>query len=147
MNVRIPILIALCFTATLASTLTATAQVAPIEVERFGLYVVTDDLSRAADFYQRVFGKPKVRVPGMVGFAVGGGLYAIVGRNRFATTAVRGDTMRGYIKVANTQATYKLLAGIIPGNIEDGVVTEGSFSFFRVRDPDGNLIKFYAGKA
>ena len=37
--------------------------------------------------------------------------------------------------------------GIIPGNLEGGVVTEGSFSFFRVRDPDGNLIEFYAVKA
>lgn len=147
MNVRIMLLMALCVTTTLAFPPTATAQVPSIKVERFGLYVVTDDLDRAADFYQRVFGTAKIRVPGMIGFAVGGGLYAIVDRKRFATRAVPGDTMRGYIKIANTQATYKLLAGIIPGNLEGGIVTEGNFSFFRIRDPDGNLIEFYAVKA
>lgn len=146
MSIRVPILTALCAIAILASSVGATAQTAPLAVERFGLYVVTDDLDRAAAFYQRLFGRPKIRVPGMVGFEVGGGLYAVVDRKKFARTAVRGDTMRGYIKVADTQATYKLLSGVVPGNLEGRVVTEGRFSFFRVRDPDGNLIEFYAVK-
>lgn len=147
MSARVSIIAALCVIGALASPGRAIPQAVQIAVERFGLYVVTDDLERAGAFYQRVFGTPKVRVPGMIGFDVGGGLYAVVDRKKFAATAVRGDTIRGYMRVADIQATYRLLAAGVPANLEGQVVTEGSFSFFRLRDPDGNLIEFYAVKS
>ena len=116
----------------------------PVVAERFGLYAVTDDLPRAAAFYERIFGKAQVRVPGMVGFDVAGGLYAVVDRKSFAVTAMRGDTMRGYIKVGDIRATHRTIAAAVPDALEGAVATEGRFSFFRVRDPDGNVIEFYA---
>ena len=146
MSARTPVLAVLCAIATLGIHGRATAQAAPITVERFGLYVVSDDLGRAAAFYQRIFGSPKVRVPGMVGFAVAEGFYAIVDRATFARAAVRGDTTRGYMKVADIRAAYQQIAIAVPDNLEGPVVTEGGFSFFRVRDPDGNRFEFYAVK-
>lgn len=116
----------------------------PIMAERFGLYAVTDDLPGAAAFYERFFGKAQFRVPGMVGFDVAGGLYAVVDRQSYAVTAIRGDTVRGYIKVADIRATHRAATAAAPDAVERAVTTEGRFSFFRVRDPDGNLIEFYA---
>lgn len=113
----------------------------PIVAQRFGLYAVTDDLGRAVAFYVRLFGKPEIRVPGMVGFNVAGGLLSVVDRKSFAVTAVRGDTTRGYIKVADIHTAHRIAAAVAT---PDAIVTEGRFSFFRMRDPDGNLIEFYA---
>lgn len=144
MGARTPVLAALCAIATLGIHGRSTAQTAPITVERFGLFVVSDDPGRAAAFYQRIFGSPKVRVPGMVGFEVAEGFYAIVDRATFARTALRGDTTRGYMKVADIRATYQQIATAMPDNLQGPVVTEGRFSFFRMRDPDGNRIEFHA---
>jgi catechol 2,3-dioxygenase-like lactoylglutathione lyase family enzyme len=133
-----------CAILLLSPTSTATAQPAPITIERFGLYAVTDDLDRAATFYQQLFGEPQVRVPGMIGFDVAGGLYAVVDRKTFAATATRGDTTRGYIKVSDMRAAYDAVIAVVPNSMEGGVTREGRFSFFRIRDPDGYVIEFYA---
>lgn len=147
MNIRASIMLMACAIASLSPASLATAQTAPFTIDRFGLYVVTDDLDRAATFYQRLFGKPQVRVPGMIGFDVAGGLYAVVDRKTFAATAIRGDTTRSYIKVSDMRAAYDMVVAVAPNSIEGGVTREGRFSFFRIRDPDGNLIEFYAIEA
>lgn len=147
MNTRTLILLTAFVLASLSSASSASAQTRSIAAERFGLYVVTDDLNRAARFYQRLFGKPQVRVPGMIGFDVAGGFYAVVDRKTFAPAAVRGDTTRGYIKVFNIQGAYKLAVAVASNSVENNIAKEGRFSFFRVRDPDGNLIEFYAVKS
>ena len=147
MSLRVSILLMACAIASLSPASLAIAQTAPITTERFGLYVVTDDLDRAGTFYQRLFGKPQVRVLGMIGFDVAGGLYAVVDRKTFAAAAVRGDTTRGYIKVSDMQATYDTVVAVAPNSIESGITKEGRFSFFRIRDPDGNLVEFYAIEA
>ena len=65
-----------------------------IEVERFGLYVVSEDLPRSEAFYSLLFGvTPRVRTPGLVGFDVGGGFYAVVSKNAYAPTSTRGATL------------------------------------------------------
>lgn len=147
MTLRASTLLVACAITSPSSTSLATAQTAPIAIERFGLYVVTDDLDRAETFYQQLFGKPQVRVPGMIGFYVAGGLYAVVDRKTFAAAAVRGDTTRGYIKVLDMRAAYDRVVAVAANSIEGGVKKEGRFSFFRIRDPDGNLIEFYAIEA
>lgn len=144
MTMRSSILLLAYAIASLPLSSPVTAQIAPVATERFGLYVVTDDLDRAAAFYQRLFGMPQVRVPGMIGFDLAGGLYAIIDRKTFAPNAVRGDTTRGYIKVADMRATYDKVNTVAPNSIEGGIATEGRFSFFRIHDPDGNVIEFYA---
>ncbi len=41
----------------------------PLGVERFGLYVLADDMDRATAFYARLFGsEPEFRMPALVGF-------------------------------------------------------------------------------
>jgi hypothetical protein len=71
----------------------------PIDTDRFGLYVVVDDLDRASAFYEQLFGVPEIQMPSLVGFEVAGGLYAVVSRETYAADAIRGDTMRAYINV------------------------------------------------
>lgn len=133
-----------CMAASLSFASMAIAQTQPIVAERFGLFVVTDNLDRAAAFYERLFGTPQLRITGMIGFDVAGGLYAVVDRKHFAATTARGDTTRGYIKVLDIQTAYDIAAVIAPRDIEGGIISEGRFSFFRLCDPDRNLIEFYA---
>lgn len=107
--------------------------------------MVSDDLDRASAFYEKLFGKPQVRTPAMVGFNVVGGLYAIVSRQAYAPTATRGDTTRPYIKVRNITATFEQVKKAAPASMEsDAVQVEGTFSFFRFRDPDGNVIEIFS---
>jgi len=136
------------YAVSLLSIASATkARAEPITTDRLGLYVVSNNLDRAAVFYEAIFGKPQIRVAGMIGFDVAGGLYAIVDRKTFAASAVRGDTTRGYIKVRDIQAAYNNAAGAVPLSLLGDIKTEGRFRFFRIRDPDGNPIEFYAVNA
>ena len=131
--------------ALVAVTMPGLAMAEPVAVERFGLYVVSDDLDRASAFYEKLFGKPQVRTPGMVGFNVAGGLYAVVSRQAYASTAKRGDTTRPYIKVRNIIDTFDQVKKAAAASMESETVqVEGPFSFFRFRDPDGNLIEFFS---
>lgn len=141
---RVLRLLAICVVLFSGFATATTVHAEPIVAERFGLYVVSDDLDRAAAFYEPLFGKPQVRVPGMIGFDVAGGLYAIVDRKTYAATAVRGDTARGYVKVYDIRAAYHIVRAAAPQNLQGSISTEGRFSFFRIRDPDGNLVEFYA---
>jgi len=141
------ILLFACLVFTLPLGTPSWAQDRPIAVERFGLYVVSNDLERAAVFYERLFGRPQFRVAGMVGFDISGSLYAVVDQSTFALAAVRGNTMRGYIKVTDLLATYALVVAVAPENIEIPITKEGPFRFFQIRDPDGNLVEFYAVKS
>jgi catechol 2,3-dioxygenase-like lactoylglutathione lyase family enzyme len=116
------------------------------KVERFGLYVVSDDLRGSAGFYERLFGdKPQVAVPGMTGFDVAGALFAVVDRARYAPNAGRGDSSVPYIKVADVDAFLVHVRKIAPDSLETAEVQgEGSFRFIKLRDPDGNLLEFFS---
>ena len=91
----------------LALSISASPVIAePINTDRFGLYVVVDDIDRASTFYEQLFGVPEIKMPSLVGFDVAGGLYAVVSRNTYAVNAVRGDTMRAYINVSDIEETF-----------------------------------------
>ena len=117
-----------------------------VQVERFGLYVLADDLSRASKFYEALFGRaPRVKTAQLIGFDVAGGLYAIASRQAFATGASRGSSVRPYVKVRDLEAALRRVQAIAPHSVEgDGLVREGAFSFFRFRDSEGNLIEFFS---
>ncbi len=117
-----------------------------VAVERLGVYVVAEDLDRAALFYGRLFGKqPQVRNEGMVGFDVAGGLYAIVSKKTYAPKSQRGDNAVPYIKVRDIFGLFQRVKELAPSNLRtDAVVGEGAFKFFRLVDPDGNLIEFFS---
>jgi len=117
----------------------------PIETDRFGLYVVADDMDRTTAFYEALFGAPEVRMPSLVGFDVAGGFYAVISRETYAADAIRGDTMRAYIKVADIEGAFAKVSAIAPDRLEHAaVVVEGPFRFFRVSDPDSNRLEFFS---
>ncbi|HEV2746089.1 MAG TPA: VOC family protein [Allosphingosinicella sp.] len=122
------------------------ARAQPAGIERFGLYVVAEDLDRASLFYERLFAsKPQVRTAALVGFDVAGGLYAIVSRQAYAPAAIRGGNVVPYIKVRDIFAEFERVKRLAPASLQSGrVVDEGAFKFFRFADPDGNVIEFFS---
>jgi len=128
-------------------TVTPTANTRPeLAVERFGLYVVSDDLTRSAAFYGQLFGKePQVSNAGLVGFDVAGGFYAIVSRQAYAPNSVRGDRTIPYIKVADIESAFERSRLLSPESlVTDRVVAEGPFRLFKIKDPDGNIVEFFS---
>ncbi len=127
-----------------AGTLPAQAQ--GLGARRFGLYVLVQDVPRAERFYARLFAAPpQVRTPALVGFDVAGGLFALVSRHSFAPGTPAGGSVRPYIRVADIAAAFDHVRRAAPESLEGGeVVVEGPFRFFRVRDPEGNLLEFFA---
>jgi len=127
------------------SLVTAPISAEPINTDRFGLYVVADDMDRARRFYEKLFGDPEIRMPGVFGYDVAGGLYAVVSREVYAVDATRGDTMRAYIQVSDINETFAKVAAAVPDYLEDAaVIVEGPFRFFRIRDPDNNMLELYS---
>lgn len=132
-------------------TTTAIAYPAPVlsqavSVQRFGLYVLVDDVERSVAFYEALFGEvPQIRTPALVGFDVAGGLFGIVDRAAYAPDSARGGSVRPYIRVVDIESAFKRVKAIAPERIEKpGIVTEGPFRFFRFSDPDGNSLEIFS---
>lgn len=132
--------------AALAISAAAPSAAEELKIERLGVYVAADDLDRAARFYEALFGeKPQVRTPGLVGFDVAGGLYAVVSRKAYALPPAPGGSTRPYLKVADLDAALRLVRGLAPDGVEGrGIVREGAFGFFRFTDSEGNLVEFFS---
>ena len=76
-------------------------------VQHMGAYVVSDDLGRSAAFYTALFGRQaQVRTPGVVGFDVAGGFYAIISKATYAPGATRGGNVAPYIQVVDIDAWF-----------------------------------------
>ena len=117
-----------------------------VAIERFGLYVVAENLDRSVAFYERLFGKqPQVRTPGMVGFDVAGGLYAVVSKRAYAPDSTRGDNAAPYIKVKDIHGLFTRVKAFAPESLRsEAVIEEGPFKLFKIVDPDGNLVEFFS---
>jgi len=111
-----------------------------------GTYVVSDDLDRSAAFYTALFGRPpQVRAPGLVGFDVAGGLYAVVSKAAYAPGAMRGGNAVPYLKVADIDAWFRHVQSVAPQSlVTKAVVREGPFALIKVADPDGNVVELYS---
>lgn len=118
----------------------------PFPVERFGLYVAVDDLERSAAFYEALFGAaPQVRANALIGFDIAGGLFAIVSRRTFRLPANQGGATRPYLKVADIDAAFERVRRIEGGRLEsEAPIKEGAFAFFRLADPEGNMVEFFS---
>lgn len=125
---------------------TAHAQQSHADIERFGLYIAVDDLDQAAAFYEKLFEtKPQVKYTGLVGFDVAGGFYALVSKRAFNLTTERGSSVRPYIKVRDIYASFEHVKKLSHATLEsEAVVVEGSFRFFRFKDPEGTVIEFFS---
>ena len=117
-----------------------------ITVERFGLYVLVEDVERSRLFYEKLLGKPpQIRNAALVGFDVAGGLYALVPKRTYAPTATRGTSVRPYLKVRDIFGAFEHVKRLTPTTLEsERVVEEGPFKFFRFADPDGNIIELFS---
>jgi predicted enzyme related to lactoylglutathione lyase len=111
-----------------------------------GAYVVADDLDRSAGFYTALFGRqPQVRTPGLVGFDVAGGLYAVVSKAAYAAGATRGGNVAPYLKVADIDAWFRHVQAVAAqGLVTKTVVREGPFALIKIADPDGNVLELYS---
>ena len=129
----------------LTSLVGAPAEVQPMRFERFGLYVLVDDVGGAELFYRRLFGaEPQVRTAALTGFDVAGGLFALVSRQGYGQGARPGGAVRPYIRVADIAAAFEHVRRVAPQALEtQAVVEEGPFRFFRLRDPEGNVLEYF----
>lgn len=118
----------------------------PLGVERFGLYVLADDMDRATAFYARLFGsEPEFRMPALVGFDIRQGLFAIVSRETYAQGVPAGGSVRPYIRVSNLEDAFRRVQALVPDGLEaEGIVQEGAFSFIRFRDTEDNVIELFS---
>lgn len=137
----------------IAALITMTAIISPapvlsqeVDVQRFGLYVLVDDVERSVAFYEALFEEvPQIRTPALVGFDVAGGLFGIVDRAVYAPNSARGGSVRPYIRVVDIESAFNRVKAIAPDRIEKpGIVTEGPFRFFRFSDPDGNSLEIFS---
>jgi predicted enzyme related to lactoylglutathione lyase len=129
-----------------AATGSPAASADELGVERFGLYVAVDDVDRTAAFYERLFGEePQVRRAGFVGFDLAGGLYAVVSKRHFQLAPTPGGATRPYLKVRDIDAAFRRAQALAPDALETrAVVGEGAFRFFRLKDPEGNVVELFA---
>ncbi len=136
-----PLLIA----ATIAASANGT-MAAPLSVERFGLYVLADDMDRATAFYASLFGaEPEFRMPALVGFDIREGLFAVVSRETYAQGVPAGGSVRPYIRVSNLEDALRRVQALVPDGLEtQGIVQEGAFSFVRFRDTEDNVIELFS---
>lgn len=117
----------------------------PPAVERLGVYVLADDMDRAAAFYTALFGKgPQFRTPDIAGYDVGGGLYAVVSKKTYAPGAVRGGNVAPYLKVGDVDAWLaRVKAQAAARLVTPAVVREGPFALIKFADPDGNVVEMF----
>jgi predicted enzyme related to lactoylglutathione lyase len=136
-----PLLIA----ATIAASVNGT-MAEPLGVERFGLYVLADDMDRATAFYASLFGaEPAFRMPALVGFDIRAGLFAIVSRETYAQGVPAGGSVRPYIRVSNLEYAFRRVQALAPDGLEtEGIVREGAFRFFRFKDTEDNVIELFS---
>jgi hypothetical protein len=68
----------------------------------------------------------------------------VQGNLTYATDAIR-VTDRAYINVADIEEAFVRTRAIAPNRLESSaVIVEGPFRFFRVRDPDNNVLEFFS---
>ena len=122
------------------------AHAEPLKVERFGLYIAAEDVAGTARFYERLFGAPPQRTtPAFIGFDVGGGLLAVVSREAYGLQVGSGSRIRPYIRVADIDSAFRHAREVSPERVESQtVVDEGPFRYFRIADPEGNVVEVFA---
>jgi predicted enzyme related to lactoylglutathione lyase len=138
--------LALAAAASIALGAGEPASAEPLKVERFGLYVAAEDVPATARFYERLFGAPPQRTtPVFVGFDLAGGLFAVVSKAAYGLQVGSGSRVRPYIRVADVDGAFRQANEVAPERLESRtVIEEGPFRFFRITDPEGNVVEIFA---
>ena len=145
MNIRQALIATLMATATIASPAPVIGQT--LDVQRFGLYVLVDDVDRSVAFYEALFGEePQIRTTALVGFDIAEGFFGIVNRHAYGADTVGARSgVRPYIRVKDIDAAFARVLRLPTAQIEPpGIVSEGPFRFFRFADPDGNSVEIFS---
>ena len=115
-------------------------------LQRLGVYVLSSDMQRSGRFYRALLeAEPVFQTEVFIGFNISGGLFAIVSKEAFAPEASLGGNAVPYIKVTDIDAARRHVTAIAPDAVQaPGIIREGPLSLFKFKDPDGNLVEYYA---
>ncbi|MBI1394304.1 MAG: hypothetical protein GC152_16375 [Alphaproteobacteria bacterium] len=118
----------------------------PLQTERMGVYVTSNDLGQSLRFYESVLGvSPEIQTRSFLGFNIAGGLFAVVDKETFVPEAKFGNNAVPYIRVTNLREVHAHVQAIVtpPAFVSD-IIEEDYLSLFKLTDPDGNIVEFYA---
>jgi len=116
-----------------------------MQVQKFGLYVVTSDLQASRQFYEKIFRKaPYVTNDRLVGFDIAGGLYAVFAAQAADRKIDKGNSAVPYLRVEDAEREFARLSSLNVTMLDKHVVQEGPIKLFRIADPDGNMVEFFS---
>lgn len=114
---------------------------------KLNVYVLVDDMDKAAAFYGDVFGgAPIMQTPGYTAFSLDGALYGLFNTANYPMPVQRGNNCTPNILVSDLDAEYARIKALNPAFISD-IQQNGPYRLFVFTDTDGNSIEFYAETA
>ncbi|MFE5332714.1 VOC family protein [Embleya sp. NPDC056575] len=112
--------------------------------------IITDDVDRLVDFYERVTGVPATRfTEDFAELAIGSTTLAIGGTRTvplFAPGSARAADNRSVIVeflVDDVDAVHRNLAGVVTDFVNEPTTMPWGNRALLFRDPDGNLVNFF----
>ena len=114
------------------------------EFRSMGVYVAVTDVGRSTAFYEGLFArKPTIVLDDFIGFTIGGGLFAVVSRERYHTGSSPGSGSVPYIAVDGLDI-MRSRAATGTGEPKPDIITEPGIRLLKLLDPDGQIIEFYS---
>jgi predicted enzyme related to lactoylglutathione lyase len=111
---------------------------------KLNLYVLVNDMDRAARFYQDVFQQsPVMQTPGYTAFQLNGALYGLFNSATYPVPAQWGNNCTPNILVDDIEAEHARIKAMNPVYLSD-IQQNGPYRLFVFTDPDGTSIEFYA---
>ncbi len=114
------------------------------EFDRMGAYVSSSDLGRSTAFYGAIFARePVIRLDDFVAYAIAGGLFAIVSRERYSAGSIPGSGSVPYIGAEDLEMIRRRAATVLAGPVPV-IITEPGIRLLKLFDPDRQLVEFYS---
>lgn len=136
--------LAIALAAFLPTVLTAetSAPLDPGPILAMGAYVPTDDMDASKAFYRALFDSdPAIDLPGFVAFAVAGGWFAIVSRDKYAPGSEPGSGAVPYLQSADLHALQTRVSAT--GAQAPEIIREPGIHLLKITDPNGQLVEFF----
>ena len=114
---------------------------------KLNLYVLVNDMDKAAAFYQDVFQQaPVMQSPGYTAFNLNGALYGLFNATHYPMPVQQGNNCTPNILVENIEAEHARIKALSPAFISD-IQQNGPYRLFVFTDVDGTSLEFYAEPA